>query len=124
MRIKVEMRLIGARRCRAVLHAKERGAKRGAKAGVVEWAERARDFMRRLAPHRTGALSRAIEVDSVDRVPNGWAAFVGPGRRVRYAAFVEYGTHRTPEQPYARPTTAAAATVGPATVSSAVRRAL
>lgn len=124
MRIKVTMKLVGARRCRAILHSKERGAKRGAKAGVTEWAQSARDVMKRLAPRRSGKLIDAIEVDSIDKVPSGWAAFVGPGRRVRYAAFVEYGTHRTPEQPYARPTALRAVTTGPKTVKSAVRRAL
>jgi hypothetical protein len=118
------MKLVGARRCRAVLLTKQRGAQRGTRVGVTEWGQRAAEIMRGLAPRRSGALRRAIQVDSVDRVPSGWAAFVGPGSRVRYAAFVEYGTHDTPEQPYARPTNALAARIGPDVVSRAVRREL
>jgi len=122
--MRTEIRLVGARRTRAVLWTKETDVKRGVRAAVKDWGDVAVQIMKAFVPVRSGRLRDAIKIDSIDRVPGGWSVFVGPGGRVRYAAFVEYGTKDTPEQPYARPTNQAAAVVGPNVVTAAVRKAL
>lgn len=122
---RVDMKLYGAKRTRAQLTIKEAGVKRASHQGVLEWARLAVEVMKSIVPIRTGALRDAIKVDSIERLAvGGWQAFVGPGNRIRYAAFVEYGTHDTPEQPYARPTTAIAHQIGPDEITRAVRKAL
>lgn len=121
--LRVGISLTGAKRTQAVLTIKETAVKRAVRHGVVEWANIAVRIMRSIVPVRSGKLRDAIQVDSVDRTATGgWSAFVGPGDRVRYPAFVEYGTHRTPEQPYARPTNRIASSVGPVEIAKAVRR--
>lgn len=123
--MRVDMRLIGAKRTRAVLTTKKQHAKQAARRGLVEWAELAAKVMRSIVAVRSGKLRDAIKVDSIERLASGvFSAFVGPGDRVRYAAFVEYGTHDTPEQPYARPTVQIAHSTGPDEIAKAVRRAL
>lgn len=122
--MRVKITLAGAKRTRAVLETKERNAKRATRAGLVTWADLAAQTMRSLVPVRLGRLRDAIRVDSVERTPWGFSAFVGPGDRERYAPHVEYGTKNTPEQPYARPTSLVASQFGAREITKAVRRRL
>lgn len=122
--VQVQMSLVGAKRTRAVLLTKEEHVKRGTRRGLKDWAEAAADIMRSIVPVRTRRLLNAIKVEGIELLSWGYSTFVGPGDRVRYAPFVEYGTKDTPEQPYARPTSQLAAKVGGAYITKAVRRSL
>lgn len=55
-----------------------------------------------LAPKRTGALSRGVHRDVMDREP-GPAVGVGIGRNEFYGLFSEVGTVKEPARPWLRP---------------------
>lgn len=63
-------------------------------------AVRVQNEARKLAPVDTGRL-RASITHSIARTANGPVARIRVG--VAYGAFVEYGTERSPAQPYLRP---------------------
>ncbi len=122
MRVKIDV--AGVRRTKVAVETRSAKVRLATRGGVHDWAEAAAGIMRDYVPVRTGDLRDAIRNEGVEKVPRGWAAFVGPGNRVRYAAFVEYGTNDTPEQPYARPTSRVARTLGPGIITRHVRRAV
>ncbi len=52
-------------------------------------------------PHptnRSGALSRSIKIQSVEKVEGGWKSSTGPS--MMYAPYVEYGTTKMRPEPY------------------------
>lgn len=68
----------------------------GAEQAVGEETEEIADDMRRFAPEAKGDLKRGIQAEHEGL--SGLAASTA-----RHADFVEHGTSRSPEQPYARP---------------------
>jgi len=81
--------------------------------GLAEAAEKIKDDAKEFAPVDTGALQKSIrrsDVSSRGRqhkvsVIAGGGGIINPktGREVDYAAYQEFGTSRTPPQPYMRP---------------------
>jgi len=65
--------------------------------GLAEAAEKIKDDAKEFAPVDTGALQKSIRRSDV--------SLINPktGREVDYAAYQEFGTSRTPPQPYMRP---------------------
>lgn len=89
--------------------------------GVREEAEEAANRIQRRAkefvPVDTGRLRDSIRVTQT-----GKASFnVGPGDEVEYAEYVEFGTSRSPAQPYMRPALEAERREFPAAVRRRVR---
>lgn len=74
------------------------------------FATRVQNEARRLAPVDTGRLRSSIQRGPLQRDRLG--AFVEVGTNVAYAPFVEFGTFRSPGQPYLRPALLQAATRG------------
>lgn len=67
-----------------------------------------RDRAARYAPVRTGALRRSVKIKAWSRAGVDSAMIVVPrkikdSKKVFYARMVEYGTSKTPAQPYMRP---------------------
>lgn len=74
---------------------------------IEEFADDVVQHMKGVVPVDTGKLR-----DSIEKKTEGDAVTVGP-RGVEYAEFVEYGTSRSPAQPYVRPTIEWARANGP-----------
>ena len=56
-----------------------------------------------LAPVKTGALRDSIAARPIDSPGEVVTVGIGPSREIFYAGFVEFGTARTPAQPFMRP---------------------
>ena len=128
---RADITVIGAKRVKAALKIRERRMKRVPRAASKAWGELAAKTMRSIAPRDQGELIAAIQAEPVVQTPKGDAdVWVGPGGRTSnnqgrpYEGHVEYGTSRTPEQPYARPTARIMAKRGPKIVADAAREAL
>lgn len=70
---------------------------------TVEVAEKVASDARGRVPERTGALAASIRTEKVAEAGVVGATVAAGGGIVDYAGFVEYGTARTPPQPYMRP---------------------
>jgi HK97 gp10 family phage protein len=70
-------------------------------AGVVRGAGFIQDLAQQLSPVDTGALRASIHVAAGDTQTS--RKVVAGGGAVDYAAYVEYGTSRSPAQPYMTP---------------------
>lgn len=80
------------------------------KEALLDVREGAQDETRQVAEHIQRRAKEFVPVDtgrlrdSIRITQTGKAAYnVGPGDEVEYAEYVEYGTSRTPAQPYMRP---------------------
>lgn len=82
-----------------------------AQAGASKAAQEIAETARSMAPVATGALRDSIAVN-----PEG--VYIG----APYAVFVEYGTSRSPAQPYVRPAMDEVKEAGPAEAAEAVIR--
>lgn len=105
---------IRARGLRAAQQRLERLADRiaGATAEAIdEFADEVVDHMKGVVPVDTGKLR-----DSIAKDKEGDSVTVGP-RGVDYAGFVEYGTSRSPAQPYVAPTIQWVRANGPARIA-------
>lgn len=92
-------RIEGRGRVRRRIRELSAGMRTGGQTAAAETAEAIRQRAKNLAPVDTGKLRDSIRTDKVG--PDQYE--VGPGDEVEYAMYVEYGTSRTPAQPYMRP---------------------
>jgi HK97 gp10 family phage protein len=105
---------IRARGIRAAQERLERLADRIAGAteeAISEFADDVVVHMKGVVPVDTGRLR-----DSISKEADGMHVTVGP-RGVEYASYVEYGTSRSPAQPYVRPTIQWVRANGPARIA-------
>jgi len=96
---RVTVRVVG--RERLIKRIKEMlvDAREGAQDETREVAEFIQRRAKEFVPVDTGRLRDSIRINQT-----GKAAYnVGPGDEVEYAEYVEFGTSRTPAQPYMRP---------------------
>jgi len=108
-----EVELIGADRLIARLVKVANALDPGAARVLKTVAENTRDTAKELCPVDTGSLQRSIRVQvharpaghvhSVGISAGGYVTNPRTGRKVDYAVHVEYGTSRTPAQPFMRP---------------------
>lgn len=85
---------------------------------INEFADEVVTHMKGVVPVDTGKLR-----DSIEKKQEGDSVSVGP-RGVEYAEYVEYGTSRSPAQPYVRPTIEWAKKNGPKRIARRIEGAI
>lgn len=103
----------GAQKLRSALVSLREGLNPETAKAIKKVAREIRDDAKRLCPVDTGSLQRSIRLQtharpaqSIHKIgvsAGGYVTNPRTGRKVDYAAYVEFGTSRNPPQPFMRP---------------------